>query len=254
MSATGDNAVASSTNALPDAKTKASNTEQKSKYVSAEVLNKTNKPRRKRPRRTDRESDSEDDEPGWNITPETKKRIEQSSWLRKELQDGGLRHLIEMIDAASDDEEEDDAADNANTNDNQRPTHKRKNNFQRRNNNSNANSAVISPRALALARVKYSHPKFASFMDQLMLTAGVLMPAEEGGDRDLGALLKEAMGEGESTHGQLVLAPVPRRSGNMNASVNSDDSAESEDDSDSEDSDDGSSSSEESEGGEKSDG
>ena len=87
----------------------ATNDERQSKYLSQSEL-KCNEPQRKRVRRrtaSGDESDSNDDEPGWNTTPEMKKLIHQSTWLRKELQDWGLRQLIVRIDAASDDEGED---------------------------------------------------------------------------------------------------------------------------------------------------
>ena len=68
----------------------------------------SSQPKKKRIRRSNDDDDSDNDEPGWNITEDMKQMIQHSEWLRKELEDGGLRHLIEQIDAASDVEEEDD--------------------------------------------------------------------------------------------------------------------------------------------------
>ena len=156
--------------------------------------------------RTEDEEDSDDDEPGFNITPEMKSCLEQSTWLRKELQDGGLRYLIGSIDAASDDE-----ADKPN-----KQYSGKKNKHE-----------DITPRVLALARSKSSHPKFASFIDNMLLTAGVLQPTDS-----------------TDVDGQLSLVPVPRRSAIDNADTNNkSDSEDSSDDnsSDSEGSESGSS-------------
>ena len=188
----------------------ASKANEKSKYLSQKELKATQQPKRKRRSASDDEdSDSHDDEPGCNITPEMKKRIHQSTWLRKELQDGGLRQLIEQIDAASDDEEDDG-------NGNNRQRHQR-----------NKSNTVISQRVLALARTKHSHPKFASFVDQLLLTAGVLQPASgnSGGETTIESIL-------EGT-GPLVLAPVPRRTGATNADSSSQEESGSDSDNDS---------------------
>jgi hypothetical protein len=105
-----------------------------------------------------------------------KKRLEQSTWLRNELKDGGLRYLIGMIDAASDGDEEDW---------NKKPSDKKGCKYYE----------GVTPRVLALARSKSSYPKFASFVDQMLLTAGVLQPVE-------GSVGNE---------GQLSLVDVPRR-------------------------------------------
>jgi len=194
-------------------------TNEQSNYLPQKEL-KINHPLRKRIRRTasdDESEDSHDDEPGWNITPEMKKRVHQSTWLRKELKDGGLRQLIGQIDAASDDDDEEDTCNS-----------KRK---TQRNNS----TVKISDREMALARTKHSHQKFASFIDQMMLTAGVLQPADGGDDNNIISVLE---GGGP---GPLVLAPEGR-SDAMNATVDSgssdsdesSDSSDSSDDSDSE--------------------
>ncbi|KAL7532520.1 hypothetical protein ACHAXR_004676 [Thalassiosira sp. AJA248-18] len=209
---TADAVAATTTNSIVDI------ANEQSKYLSQKEL-KSIQPPRKRVRRSasdDESDDSHDDEPGWNITPEMKKRIHQSAWLRKELQDGGLRQLIDQIDAASDD----DGGDDHNSNN--------RKDYQR-----SKTTARVSARELALARTKHSHPKFASFVDQMLLTAGVLQPAA-GGDGSISSML-----EG---HGPLVLAPVPRRGGAMTA--NQSDSESDNSSSDSEDDDDSGSSGE----------
>ena len=54
-----------------------------------------------------------------------------------------------------------------------------------------------------MARTKHSHPKFATFIDRLLLTAGVL--TDGGGEANLF--------ENEGEVGRLELVPVPRRGG-----------------------------------------
>ena len=142
-----------------------------------------------------------------------KERVHQSTWLRKELKDGGLRQLIGQIDAASDDDGEEEDTCNS----------KRK---TQRNNS----TVKISDREMALARTKHSHQKFASFIDQMMLTAGVLQPADGGDDNNIISVLE---GGGP---GPLILAPEARPD-RMNATVDSEsDSSDSDESSDSSDS------------------
>ena len=152
-----------------------------------------------------------------------KQMIQHSEWLRKELEDGGLRHLIEQIDAASDVEEDEEDDDNN--------KNRRKN--WGRNTNKNGNND-ISQRVLTLARTKHSHPKFATFIDRLLLTAGVLTDGGGGGgDANLF--------ENEGEVGRLELVPVPRRSGGeLVASAAAAAGEEEESSSDEEDSDSGS--------------
>ncbi|EJK77753.1 hypothetical protein THAOC_00393 [Thalassiosira oceanica] len=141
----------------------------------------------RRRRRTSQDSDdSNDDEPGWNITEEMKTRLRGSSWLKDELRDGGLRQLIEQIDGASDDDGE-----------NNRSERQMQMRVQRN------RGVSVSPRELELARTRHSHPKFASFIDKFLLTAGVLQPADGRKSEGIESLMEEP--------GQLVLAPIPRR-------------------------------------------
>lgn len=186
---------------------------QTSEYVPSGILKTSQVIRKRRNSEHEDDNDSHDDEPGWTITPDMKILLQQSTWLRKELEDGGLRHLIGTIDAASDDEIE-NGGDNQGFQSNKR---------RRFGNNTHEG---ITPRVLALARIKNSHPKFASFIDRLLLTAGVLQPAE-GADGD--------------SRGPLSLVPIPRRPGASNLRVDS--SREDHSDSDSDNSDDSSDSS-----------
>jgi hypothetical protein len=164
--------------------------------------------RLRRKKNDDDEYDSHDDEPGWNITPEMKARIQQSKWLRKELQDGGLRQLIDTIDAASDLEDEDKDECDEKKDD---TYHRGRNHWNQKKKNTNPNATKISPRELALARTRHNHPKFASFTDQLLLFAGVLQPAgAEAGGGEVTISEDGMMLDGNHHHGNLVLAPIPR--------------------------------------------
>ena len=198
--------------------------EQQSKYLPLAAFKQpessSSEPKKKRARRNE-DQDSDDDEPGFNITEEMKQMIQRSEWLRKELEDGGLRHLIEQIDAASDVEEEDD-----DNNDNNRRKNWGRNGQQKHKKNGNTE---ISQRVLALARTKHSHPKFAAFIDRLLLTAGVLTDGSgQNGEAN------NLFDGGES--GRLELVPVPRRGGELVAVATADGGAESgEEDSSSDD-------------------
>jgi len=232
---TNNNNATPTTDADGDSSAAIKANKEQSNYLHQKELKTTNQTKRKRARRNsgDESDDSRNDEPGWSLTPEMKKTVHQSPWLRKELRDGGLRQLIEQIDAASDDDDEaDDDDDDHNNNNN---TINRKRISARSNGN-----VAISARELALARTKHSHPKFKAFVDQLMVTAGVLQPSK--GDTILDLL------EGGQPS-ELVLAPVPRRGGGTSSEVESDSSGSDDSSSSEEDSeDDGSGSPEDDDG------
>ena len=169
----------------PPGETSTSSADGKSKYLPS---NPDGQQASRRRRRTSQDShDSNDDEPGWNITEEMKIRLRGSSWLKNELRDGGLRQLIERIDGASDDD--------GDKNGSERQMQMR---VQRN------RGVSVSSRELELARTRHSHPKFASFIDKFLLTAGVLQPADDKKSEGIESLLEEP--------GQLVLAPIPGRS------------------------------------------
>jgi hypothetical protein len=172
--------------------------DQKSQYVPPSILKTADDVRKRKRTKHHHEVDSDEDEPGFDITSEMRKRLEQSTWLRKELQDGGLRYLIEMIDAASDDEDESS----------------RRN--QGKKSKGSKMSERITPRVLALARSKQSYPKFASFIDKMLLNAGVLQQGE-GADE-----------------GHTILVPISRPTGEgLNNEGSMDDNSDDEDESDS---------------------
>lgn len=211
-----DNTAAAATStAVAKVGSSSAATEPQSKYLPAAAFAQaaSSLPKKKRKRRPAHDDDdSDNDEPGWNITAEMKQLVQRSEWLRKELEDGGLRHLIEQIDAASDDDDDDGEEDNN--------SNKRKKNWGRngQHNNKNGNTD-ISQRVLALARTKHSHPKFASFIDRLLVTAGVLV---DGGGGNGEASLFEGGGGGGGglgESGRLELVPVPRRGGELIAAA-----------------------------------
>ena len=171
----------------PPGETSASSAVGKSKYLRSNPDGGSDRQASRRRRRASQDSDdSNDDEPGWNITEDMKTRLRDSSWLKKELRDGGLRQLIEQIDGASDDDGE------KNSSERQMQMRVQRN-----------RGVSVSPRELELARTRHTHTKFASFIDKLLLTAGVLQPADGRKSEGIESLLEEP--------GQLVLAPIPRR-------------------------------------------
>ena len=164
-------------------------------------------PRRKRRvRKADDDDDSHDDEPGWNVTTEMKERVRRSAWMQDELRDGGLRSLIERIDDASEDDDDDGGGgDNDGTNGRGRGGgvgggHQGGDRRGGRNDGADRSTA-ISAREVALERTRRSHPKFASFVDRMLLEAEVLVREQAASSDD----------PGDHPGHHLVLAPVPRR-------------------------------------------
>eukprot|EP00957_Ditylum_brightwellii_P061038 4633363-Ditylum_brightwellii.AAC.1 len=104
------------------------------------------------------------------------------------------------------------------------------------------NKPEKSPREIALENAKITNPKFANFIDRLMLLTGVMIRADGSGGEDI---LDEDCLE------NLILAPIPRRGGAQSTTdivkqiddVEDDSDASSSDDDDESDTD-GSSSSE----------
>lgn len=157
-------------------------------------------------------SDSEDDsidEHGWRITKEMMEAMDNSSWLRKELSDGGLRQMIAEID-------------NADWESKNEP-----NRNQRRRINQ---AEIFSPRETALERTKYTNEKFAKFVDKLMLTAGVLVEKEP--DPEINAKNFAALISGDIDPNNLALVSVPSRRKPKLETDNSSSSSSSSNDSD----------------------
>ena len=163
---------------------------------------------KKHKRRKDDNDEDYDDEPGWNITPQMKELLHDSTWLRSTLQtEVGLRQLIHDIDGASDIEVDDDDDDDDTTatatatgGDGHKYIKKQRNKDE-----------DISPRIVALARAKYTHPKFAYFIDKLLVTAGVLQQQQQSFYSSSSSSSGEGMGINDgAVRGHLTLVPVSR--------------------------------------------
>jgi hypothetical protein len=167
----------------------------KSNYLPSDAL--TADPlanaRQRRQRLEDDEDNEEDDREGWRITREMMDRLDSSSWLRTELSDGGLRQMICEIDAAEDVQQDG-----------------KQHRFPRkRKRNTMGLVPDLSERELALERAKLTNPKFANFVNKLLLEGGVLNEnrGDEGdADKVLTSLLKQ-----EDELGHLSLIPIEKR-------------------------------------------
>ncbi len=162
-----------------------------SKYLSAEEL--TRDPlenARRRRKMLDEDEDEDLDQDGWRITREMMDCIDNSEWLRKELEDGGLRQIIAQIDMA-DDEANDSFS-------------------QRRQNKRPKLGAVpdLTPREIALMKAKQANPKFSNFVDRLLVTSKVLIEGEKTTEQEVASFL---IGDGSEQVGMLALAPVERK-------------------------------------------
>lgn len=132
----------------------------------------------------DSDSDNDSvDEHGWGMTKEMMDKLDNSSWLRKELADGGLRQMIATIDNADWET-------------------KNQNNDRKRKRYALNAVCELTPREAALERAKYSNPNFAKFIDKMMLTAGLLID-NENIEEKLAALLN-----GDLDQSALTLVPV----------------------------------------------
>ena len=133
----------------------------------------------------------------------------------------GIRRLIRDIDGASDssssedDEKIDYAAATTGTN-----------------KKDDGNGNDISPRVLALARAKYTHPKFASFIDKLLYTAGVLQEQQSSSSSSSSSSassLIEGVGIDGALRGHLTLVPVSRAIAASSTTNGQDDDSEQDD-------------------------
>jgi len=113
-------------------------------------------------------------------------RLDNSSWLKKELSDGGLRQIQCDIDSAGTEEEESE--------------HRRQDNHK----NGKRRRMDADPREVALERSKILNPKFSRFVDRLLLEAGVLVSDHPPGLQP---------DDGDMEH--LMLAPVEKKVNNI---------------------------------------
>ena len=185
---------------------------------------------KKHKRRKDDNDEDYDDEPGYNITPQMKELLYNSTWLRSTLQtEVGLRQLIHDIDGASDIEVDDDDDDDDTTatatatgGDGHKYIKKQRNKDE-----------DISPRIVALARAKYTHPKFAYFIDKLLVTAGVLQQQQHSfsssSSSSSASSLIEGVGIDGAVRGHLTLVPVSRAIAASSTTNGQDDDSEQDD-------------------------
>jgi len=119
-------------------------------------------------------------------------RLDNSSWLNKELSDGGLRQILCDIDLAGIEEEESE--------------HRQRQGGQQQRNGKRRRMAA-DPREVGLEKSKILNPKFSRFVDRLLLEAGVLVSDHPPGLQP---------DDGKMEH--LMLAPVEKKVNNSTPS------------------------------------
>ena len=155
--------------------------------------------RRRRTLSEDEELEEEERE-GWRITKEMMDRVHGSKWLRNELADGGLRQLIYDIDIADETEEA-------------------KGGSKKRKRNWNTMGCIpeMTAREMALEKAKLSNGKFATFLDKLLLEAGVLRKHANETEEEEEALLSSFLNREENL-GPLSLVPIVKKKQRMDSS------------------------------------
>lgn len=118
------------------------------------------------------DTDDEDLEDGWKITELMTNAIQNSGWLKKELKDEGLRHLIRRIVASS--------------------------SFVRRN-------QKMTKQEDELEQLKTDYPRFKGFVDKLLVLTDVLERHGQDAEVNLNEWLQQ---EGRTESAQLTLKPV----------------------------------------------
>ena len=165
------------------------------------------------------EEEEEEEEEGWKITREMMDKLDNSTWLKDELTDGGLRQLIAEIDSAG--------YHHDNDNDSSKECHHRpsKKIKQRIPTNRKKINAVqlLNPRETALAHAKLHNQNFATFIDKLLLTAGVVQHVNS--DWDTEEILTKLF-NGDATMddvGALRLVPIQKQNSKYNINANTSD-------------------------------
>lgn len=123
----------------------------------------------------DQDDDDDDLEEGWKITDAMIEAMEQSEWLKKELKDVGLRHLIMNINRAAD--------------------------VARRNSSKTEQEEELD-------QTKNDYPPFKTFIDKLLVLTGVLERHGEDENLDMNQWLEKEQDGTTATH--LVLKPIDR--------------------------------------------
>lgn len=164
-----------------------------SKYLPSDRLtvDPLTESRKRRQNLHEDEDYDEDDREGWRITREMMDRVDGSQWLKSELADGGLRQLIYDIDFA---DEKEEVGKTTNT--------KRKRNRM-------GIIPEMTAREVALEKAKLSNGKFATFLDKLLLEAGVLKKNTTG-ETEEEAVLSSLL-HPEENLGPLSLVPIAKK-------------------------------------------
>ena len=160
------------------------------------------------------EEEEEEEEEGWKITREMMDKLDNSTWLKDELMDGGLRQLIAEIDSAGYHHHDN------NDDDNHRPSKKIKQWIPRNKKNT---VPLLNPRETALAHAKLHNQNFATFIDKLLLTAGVVQHVNS--DWDTEEILTKLF-NGDATMddvGALRLVPIQKQNSKYNINANTSD-------------------------------
>ena len=129
-------------------------------------------------------------------------RLDNCAWLRQELADGGLRQMISEIDSADDvDMDKNDY----------------KKNYNGRRRNAKKNTKLggeyhPSKRDIALEMAKRTNPKFAKFIDRLLVTSGVLLVNHKSSSsvsmQDIENILQ--FNDDMGLENELILAPLQK--------------------------------------------
>jgi hypothetical protein len=155
---------------------------QKSKYLPSDQLSKDPIQNSKLQREQFVEDYDEDLDEGWKITKDMMDEMDKSDWLRKELQDGGLRQLIHEVYGSS-------------------------RNVIR----SGGNASATTYQEEALANLQSQYPNFRIFLEKLKVMTGILerQQVHEGQEEDLSSWLEYTRTSDDV--GPLALKPLPSR-------------------------------------------
>lgn len=156
---------------------------QKSKYLPSDQLTRDPIQNSKLQREQLVEDYDEDLDEGWKITKHMMDEMDKSDWLRKELQDGGLRQLIHEVYGSS-------------------------RNVIR--SGGNAASATTYQEE-ALANLQSQYPNFRIFLEKLKVMTGILerQQVNEEEEEDLSSWLEYTRSSDDV--GPLALKPLPSR-------------------------------------------
>ena len=139
-----------------------------------------------------RRQDYDDDlETGWKITEDMVNAMHNSTWLREELADKGLQHLITRIASAS------PSVTGGGS----------RNNHNKKGGNATTAAAATTAQEQLLDELTSSNPQFKLFLDKLLVTTGILERQGSDANVDLSEWLR--LGPQNDGPMQLQLKPLP---------------------------------------------